>query len=541
MSPEVKTRVGDLLDSFFDDELTLTVTGGGTNTFTLAAGDGELDLNINGTQLRMTSPATLDLSTVEGGGNPVDDGLPFRYIVWVEETGGPGACATDSLDCAVLGGTLDAITAQEHADNALLASVAVQTPGTVGTDGPAFFEPFFHEIRAASANTQNAAGFGRAFTAATSIAVTGIGTSLLNLTEVLWITARGSMLDDAFAMVSEPAYVLGALADAAGQEPLDPVNSMADILETADGTAIPVNDYFHLVLRAGIYVKDAIDYSRVFLVLPTCTYAANRLNDAEQDANGCASALVPSAFQSSELLARILVKNDTDNIEQIALEVDILGGLGASQGTVRGPPVVLPGNAVIFDGPSGQFIDVPATAPIDGDVLTWDNLAAAADWLAPSGGGGGGTQVLKSVSGVGLNPANGVDVTSPNPALTTGTNFNADLMLFDSTLLECAGFQWFDAVAGTKTIHLSWIAITAATANARWILKVGGDTLDPTFSDEAVTLAANTVSGTLVNSSWTFTTTGTGQRTSLICRDGPNLDDTLAGEAGIQNVTITVG
>ena len=346
--------------AYFDERVKLTITGGATNTLVIeeaTAVNGELELNLLTRRVRISSPSSIDLSTIEASGNPVDDALPFDYLVWVEETGGPGACAEGSLDCAVLGGTRNTVTALEYAANALIAVPIVQTPATVSTDGPLLLDPFFHALQSAGRNVQDTAKTGDGLSAATAVTLGGGGTTLLTVNEIAWGSVHGLQVVSAYDMATASAFVLSSLADAAGQEPFDVVDSMADVTEQTDGTVFPGTDFFHLTVFQGVYELAGVSYSRVFLNPPDCTYAANQLTDARLDINGCTNFVRPAGFAGLKLIGRLLVKNDTDLIDTIDTPAAAAAGAGIDGlGNIIGPAAAGDGNAITFDGTGGHLI-----------------------------------------------------------------------------------------------------------------------------------------------------------------------------------------
>lgn len=358
---EVVDEWAGFVSSFFDERVKLTITGGATNTLVIeeaVAGNGELELNLLGKRMRVTSPSSIDLSAIEASGNPVDDALPFFYVVWFEETGGPGACAEGSLDCAILAGTRDTITALEYTANALIAIPVVQTPATVSTAGPLLVDPLFHALPISAKNVQDTAKTGDGLSAATAITLGGDGTTFLTVNQIAWVTVHGFQVVSAFDMATEPAFILDSVADASGQEPFDEVNSMADVSELSDGTTIGATNYFHLTVFQGVYEIAGISYSRVFLNPATCSYTANNLADALIDLNSCTNKTKPAGFKSLAQIGRLLVKNDTNLINTIdtpAAAESTEGGF-EGVGNIVGPVVAGDGNAVIFDGVAGHRV-----------------------------------------------------------------------------------------------------------------------------------------------------------------------------------------
>lgn len=345
------------VSSYFDQRIKLTVTGGATNTLVIEEAvfvNGELELNLVGRRMRITSPSSIDLSAIEASGNPPDDALPFDYLVWIEETGGPGACAEGSLDCAVLGGTRNTVTALEYATNALIAIPIVQTPATVGTDGPLLLDPLFHALPSAGSHVQDTAKTGGGLSPATQVAVGGGGTSLMTVNEIAWVTVHGLQVVPAFDMATEPAYLLDSLANADLQEPFDEVNTMAGITEQLDGTLFGTTDYFHLAVYQFVYELSSTSYSRVFLNPPTCTYAANQLTDARLDINNCSNFKKPAGFSGLVFIGRLLVKNDTDLIDTI--DTPSVATQSGTGGDLVGPASALNGNAAVFDGTGGHLV-----------------------------------------------------------------------------------------------------------------------------------------------------------------------------------------
>ncbi len=359
---EVVTEWPSFVSSYFDERVKLTITGGATNTLVIEealAGNGELELNLLGKRMRVTSPSSIDLSTIEASGNTVDDALPFSYVVWFEETGGPGACAEGSLNCAVLAGTRDTPTAVEYTANALIAIPVVQTPATVSTDGPLLVDPLFHALPLSAKSVQDTASTGDGLSAATIIALGGDGTTFLTVNEIAWVTVHGFQVVSAFDMATEPAFILDSVADASGQEPFDEVNSMADVSELSDGTTIGTTNFFHLTVFQGVYEIAGISYSRVFLNPPTCSYTANNLADALIDLNSCTNFTRPTGFKSLAQIGRVLVKNDTNLINSIdtpAVAAANTEGGFEGVGNIVGPDGAGDGNVAVFDGVAGHRV-----------------------------------------------------------------------------------------------------------------------------------------------------------------------------------------